>query len=130
LTWSCATWQICGGVDYRDDGVYDSMIAVHQQMLSRYQPKVLVYNGDVDPGCNYLWAEASVAKFGKALAHDWHAWTYGDESRVGEQLGGFVTEYADDVNFATVHGAGHMSPQWRPQAVFYMLQRFLEGRRI
>ena len=20
------TWQICGGVDYRDDGVYDSMI--------------------------------------------------------------------------------------------------------
>ena len=48
------TWQICGGVQYTDDGVYDSMIAVHKDMLERYAPRVLVYNGDVDPGVNRL----------------------------------------------------------------------------
>jgi len=44
---------------------------------------------------------------------------------VGEQLGGFLTRYTGDVWFATVHGAGHMSPQWRPEAVYHMLVSFL-----
>ncbi len=105
------------------------MVALHRQMVAQYAPRVLVYNGDVDPGCNYLWAEASVAKFGAPLAPDgeWHPWLY-TSSLVGEQLGGFVTEYAGGVNFATVHGAGHMSPQWRPEAVFNMLDRFLKSQ--
>ena len=78
---------------------------------------------------NYLWAEASVAKFGKQLSKEWHAWVY-ESSLVGEQLGGFVTDYDGDVHFATVHGAGHMSPQWRPEAVFKMLERCLSGKAI
>jgi hypothetical protein len=122
------TWQICGGVDYRNDGVYDSMIAVHRENM-KHNPRVLIYNGDVDPGCNYLWAEASVFKFGRATSKDWHPWVY-DTAHVGEQLGGFVTDYEGDVHFATVHGAGHMSPQWRPEAVFNMFQRFLNGQKI
>ena len=44
----------------------------------------------------------------------WRPWTY-DDSLVGTQLGGAVTEYEGDVFFATVHGAGHMVPQTRPQ---------------
>eukprot|EP00322_Chrysochromulina_rotalis_P026416 CAMPEP_0115844492 /NCGR_PEP_ID=MMETSP0287-20121206/8855_1 /TAXON_ID=412157 /ORGANISM="Chrysochromulina rotalis, Strain UIO044" /LENGTH=166 /DNA_ID=CAMNT_0003298217 /DNA_START=18 /DNA_END=518 /DNA_ORIENTATION=+ len=125
-------WQVCGGVDYRDDGVYNSMVAIHQDLVARYKPRVLVYNGDVDPGCNYLWAEASVAKFGQRVATDggeWHPWTY-RSSLAGEQLGGFVTDYEGDVHFATVHGAGHMSPQWRPEAVYNMVARFLSGSTI
>ena len=103
---------------------------MHKWMLTHHSPRVLVYNGDVDPGCNFLWAEASVAKFGKPISDDWHAWVYGGESIVGEQLGGFVTDYEGGVHFATVHGAGHMSPQWRPEAVFNMLVRFLAGKPI
>ena len=113
-------------MNYKDDGVYDSMLALHQAM-AKYKPRVLVYNGDVDPGCNYLWAEASVEKFGRAVTSAWRPWTY-DDSLVGTQLGGAVTEYEGDVYFATVHGAGHMSPQWRPEAAFNMLQRFLGGK--
>jgi hypothetical protein len=44
---------------------------------------------------------------------------------------GFVTEYEDDVTFATVQGAGHMSDSasvWRPEAAFSMLQRFLASK--
>lgn len=128
VTDSPNTWAICGGVDYKDDGVYASMVAVHKAMLP-FKPRVLVYNGDVDPGCNYLWAQSSVKKFGVALAEGgvWHPWVY-DTSIVGEQLGGFVTDYEGDIHFATIHGAGHMSPQWRPQAAFTMVERFLAGK--
>ena len=41
--------------------------------------------------------------------------------------GGFVTDYEGGIHFATVHGAGHMSPQWRPEAAYNMLKRFLDG---
>ena len=97
--------------------------------MQKYSPRVLIYNGDVDPGCNYLWAEASVEKFGLAIHEDWRPWVY-EDSRVGEQLGGFVTAYQQNVTFTTIHGAGHMSPQWRPEAVYNMLIRFLDGKRF
>lgn len=123
------TWSICGGVNYTDDGVYSSMIAVHKQ-LQQYNPNVLVYNGDADPGCNYLWAEASVAKFGVDVETPWKPWVYGADSLVGEQLGGYLTTYFGNVLFATVHGAGHMSPQWRPEAVYNLVSKFLHGAPI
>ena len=53
-------------------------------------------------------------------------------TRVGEQLGGFVSRFTgkgvDEVFFSTVHGAGHMSPQWRPAAAWNMLDRFLSRK--
>ena len=68
------------------------------------------------------------------MRREWRPWVHND-TLVGEQLGGFVTEYgaAEDaeganVLFATVHGAGHMSPQWRPESVFHMFERFLQGK--
>lgn len=120
-------WSICSSepyLNYTQDGVYSSMVALHKQMR-KYNARVLVYNGDVDPGCNYLWAEASVAKLGLNVTAEWQPWVYTDAT-VGEQLGGFITKYSGDVAFATVHGAGHMSPQWRPEAVFNMLTAFLQ----
>ena len=126
------TWAVCGGVTYNNDGVYKSMIVLHKEMLAKYSPRVLVYNGDVDPGCNYIWGERSVVSFG--LAPDekeaWRPWTYKD-SLVGPQLGGFVSAYGEreqGVLFTTVHGAGHMSPQWRPEAVFHMFEKFLAAQ--
>ena len=81
----------------------------------------------MDPGCNYLWAEASVEAFGLDVKSEWHSWVYQD-STVGEQLGGFATNYDKNVTFATIHGAGHMSPQWRPEAVYTMFSSFLAGK--
>lgn len=126
------TWAVCGGCTYKQDGVYSSMIALHKEMLAKFKPRVLVYNGDVDPGCNYLWGERSVAAFGLApvAKEAWRPWTYAD-ALVGPQLGGFVSAYGEreqGVLFTTVHGAGHMSPQWRPEAVFHMFQSFLAAK--
>ena len=53
------------------------------------------------------------------------------DALVGPQLGGFVTAYGardQGVLFSTVHGAGHMSPQWRPEAVFHMFKQFLAAK--
>eukprot|EP01013_Petalomonas_cantuscygni_P011210 TRINITY_DN2456_c0_g1_i1.p1 TRINITY_DN2456_c0_g1~~TRINITY_DN2456_c0_g1_i1.p1 ORF type:complete len:535 (+),score=124.61 TRINITY_DN2456_c0_g1_i1:233-1837(+) len=135
------SWGICGGVRYVDDGVYPSIVAVHKDMLAKYAPRVAVYNGDVDPSCNYLWSERSVRSFGlrSVAGRVWRPWTH-PNTLVGEQLGGFVTEYhaagataeaaSAPVVFATIHGAGHMSPQWRPEAVYWMFARFMAQEQL
>lgn len=44
-----------------------------------------------------------------------------------DQVAGYVTYYAGDFTFATVHGSGHMVPQdKRPQA-HYMLYNWLNN---
>ena len=43
------------------------------------------------------------------------------------QMGGLIVNYAHNLSFATVHGAGHMVPQFQPAAALTMLTEFLGG---
>merc|ERR1711972_446133 len=45
----------------------------------------------------------------------------------GPQFGGHVVNYEHNLTFATVHGSGHMVPQFRPQAAEQLLQHLLMG---
>lgn len=117
-------WQICSDiVQYGEDGVYAAgMVPLYKQMSPHW--RVVVYNGDVDPGCSYVMNEACVTSIGKKVKNDWRAWYYND-AEFGRQVAGYTTQYEGDLNFITIHGAGHMSPQWKPAQAHTMLQRFL-----
>ena len=120
-------WSICSDVlDYRDDGVYPSLLAVYKQMIPRY--RVLVYNGDTDPGCNYLGDELCTAALGQPETEAWRPWFFKDTE--GEQVGGYVTAYANDVTFLTVKGSGHMVPQFKPQPAVTFFSRFLKHQQM
>ena len=43
----------------------------------------------------------------------------------GPQFGGHVTTYEHKLRFVTVHGSGHMVPQFRPRATLRMLNAVL-----
>jgi|MEHZ01.2.fsa_nt_MEHZ010547880.1_1 poly(3-hydroxybutyrate) depolymerase len=52
---------------------------------------------------------------------------------VEAQRVGYVTEFGGDAKrlaFATVNGAGHEVPMYKPVAALAMLTRFLEGRSL
>jgi len=42
------------------------------------------------------------------------------------QVSGYVEKY-DGLDFVTVHGVGHMAPQWRPQDVTQMISAWLHN---
>ena len=42
-------------------------------------------------------------------------------------MGGYVTRYANDFDFLTIRGAGHMVPEFKPKASLEFLTRFLRG---
>ena len=120
------TWAICSDlVNYQDDGVYaKGMVPLYKEMSPKY--RIVVYNGDVDPGCNYIMNEVCVASVEKPVKDEWRTWFFNNED--GKQVGGWTTEYDGDFHFITIHGAGHMSPQWKPDRVHTMLSRFLSHK--
>ena len=50
-----------------------------------------------------------------------------DTHDAGAQWGGHVVNYEHNLSFVTVHGSGHMVPQFQPQSAFRLLQQVLSG---
>lgn len=44
---------------------------------------------------------------------------------VGAQMGGEIVNYENGLAFLTIHGSGHMVPQFRPQAALHFLDRLV-----
>ena len=45
----------------------------------------------------------------------------------GPQLAGLTMDFDHGLSFATVHGSGHMVPQFRPRAAYRMMEGVLTG---
>ena len=109
--------------------------------------RVLIYNGDADPGLNTFVAQGWIKTLNFTEEEEWRPWVWDRDG--GEKMGGYVTRYgksgpkseSDTISaeekfkgvrfdFATIRGAGHMVPQFKPQAAFMLLQRFVENREL
>ena len=44
---------------------------------------------------------------------------------MGAQLGGYVKSFEQNVSFVTIHGAGHMVPEFKPVAGLQLFKRVL-----
>jgi cathepsin A (carboxypeptidase C) len=95
--------------------------------------RVLIYHGDTDMACDYIQGQAAINTVAEAeklkVSYRWVPWTLSDEE--GSQTAGWLQQYAkpngefDGLALLTVKGAGHMAPQWKPQASFEFFSRFL-----
>merc|ERR1711862_190892 len=82
--------------------------------------KVMIYNGDTDPGLNTFVAQNWTKSLNISIQEDWRPWTT-DNCRF---MGGYVTTYMNDFRFVTIRGAGHMVPNNKPYVAFEMLNSF------
>ena len=115
-----------------DDGegmVYESteknvMPFYRELAASSDDVRVLVYNGDTDPGINSFVAQNWTAALGFEASEAWRPWTLDGCRRVG----GYVTTYArEKFQFLTIRGAGHMVPEYKPAAALAFLRDWLRG---
>eukprot|EP01063_Lacrimia_lanifica_P013775 TRINITY_DN2037_c1_g3_i1.p1 TRINITY_DN2037_c1_g3~~TRINITY_DN2037_c1_g3_i1.p1 ORF type:complete len:566 (+),score=224.34 TRINITY_DN2037_c1_g3_i1:57-1754(+) len=105
----------------------------------------LVMNGDVDPCVSYEGTRTAISRVGFAeldggAYRPWFfnhtaaplevlkakSYTWGPSLSLtaeGVQMGGSVVNYAHGLHFQTVHGAGHMVPQFRAQASLQQLTK-------
>jgi cathepsin A (carboxypeptidase C) len=125
-----------------------SMIDFYRSIAPRLATTI-VFNGDTDPCVSYEGTRTAIEKVGFNIltGGNYRPWFYNKKATAmevlqekpnlfgpnlelrdaGPQFGGQVVNYEHNLSFATVHGSGHMVPQFRPQAAERLLSRLLSG---
>jgi len=112
-------WGVCYGLNYN---------ANHGSLLGQYpgwakQLRILVFSGDVDGCVPHVFTEQWVEGLGFPVSDAFRPWTFSNG-----QVGGYVTTYGvNNFAFLTVKGAGHMVPQYAPEAAFTMFSIWLSN---
>jgi len=126
----------------------DSMVNFYRRIAPRLRTTI-VFNGDVDPCVSYEGTRNAIQSVGFAVkpGMSYRPWFFNKAAvdlatfqekpglfgpdlelrDAGAQFGGQVVNYEHNLTFATVHGSGHMVPQFRPQAAVRLLSRLLSG---
>jgi len=99
------------------DWIYDILKAYTQYY------RLLHYSGDTDGAVTSLGTRRWIAAKEYKVTEEWRPWT------TDGQLSGYLESYGS-FTFATVHGVGHMAPQWKRKDVTMLISKFAHGEPI
>lgn len=125
-----------------------SMIDFYRKIVP-YVDITWIYNGDTDPCVSYEGTRTAVKRIGfpELDGGSYRPWFYNHTAttldvlkekavmfgpdlileNTGAQFGGEIVNYEYNLAFLTVHGSGHMVPQFRPQAALHMLATMIKN---
>nr|GMD13387.1 serine carboxypeptidase-like 18 isoform X2 [Ipomoea batatas] len=84
--------------------------------------RVLIYSGDHDMVVPHVSTEEWIESLKVGVEDEWRPWF------VEDQVAGYTMKYSQEeyeLTYATIKGAGHTAPEYKPQQCFSMLQRWL-----
>jgi carboxypeptidase C (cathepsin A) len=119
-------WEICSTV-INENYIHNiaSMLPIYTRLLQN-SVRVLVYSGDVDASVPFTGSQYWTSRLQVAAPLSlWQPWMNSDN-----QLAGFETIYPNDFRFVTIRGAGHMTPQFRPEESFIMFSKWLRAENL
>jgi serine carboxypeptidase-like clade 2 len=85
---------------------------------------MLKFSGDTDGAVPLTGTLNWIHSLNRKVLEEWRPYFTDDK-----QLGGYVEIY-DGLTLGTVHGAGHMAPQWKPAATYHLIFNWLKGSKI
>ena len=123
-----------------------SMIDFYRKIAPQLET-TFVYNGDTDPCVSYEGTRTAMKRVGfrELDGGGYRPWFYNHTGAseavirnkavmfgpdlmllaTGAQFGGHVVNYEHSLSFLTVHGSGHMVPQFRPLAALHILSKLV-----
>ncbi|XP_072991775.1 serine carboxypeptidase-like 2 [Typha latifolia] len=113
------SWKRCSTLQYFTNDVQKSII-YHLNLTSRGY-RALVYSGDHDMNVPFVGTQNWIRSLHLSIIDDWRSWW------VNGQVAGFTRSYSNDLTFATVKGAGHTAPEYKPKECLAMVDRWLSG---
>uniref|UniRef100_A0A7N1A5H7 Serine carboxypeptidase n=1 Tax=Kalanchoe fedtschenkoi TaxID=63787 RepID=A0A7N1A5H7_KALFE len=115
------TWNRCpkNFSTYTED--VTTTLSIHKNLSEHTSLRALVYSGDHAISVPHLATEAWIRLLEVPVSDEWRAWY------VDGQVAGYQTKYKNDhysLTYATVKGAGHNAPQYKPEAALALADRF------
>lgn len=102
---------------------------LYKSLAQKY--RILIYSGDTDACVPFVGTETWTRELGFDVKSPWQPWMAEHMTRPGFQRAGYRIKYSTpgggQFTFATVQGAGHMVPTYKPHFALTMLQNFLKG---
>ncbi|KAI6678195.1 hypothetical protein NL676_038991 [Syzygium grande] len=98
------------------------VVDIHKELLETGF-RALIYSGDHDMVIPYLGTQAWIDTLNLTISEDWHAWF------VDGQVAGYATLYSyfpSLLTYATVKGAGHTAPEYKPKQCFELINRWFD----
>ncbi|KAL8060749.1 hypothetical protein ABFX02_02G045600 [Erythranthe guttata] len=113
-------WKRCNkSLSYEYD--VESVLEDHR-LLSEKGFQALAYSGDHDMSIPYMSTLKWIRELNLTVDDDWRPWT------ANGQVAGYTEKYKNNqayITFATVKGAGHTAPEYKPKECFAMFERWL-----
>ena len=81
--------------------------------------KIMHFSGVTDGAVPTYGTERWIKDLGWKVESDWHPWL------IDDQVAGYNKVY-EGLNFTTIHGVGHMAPQWKRKEVTELLNEFIQ----
>ncbi|CAA3001038.1 serine carboxypeptidase-like 25 [Olea europaea subsp. europaea] len=113
-------WTACSETLNRNwNDTDDSILPIYRELIA-VGLRIWVFSGDVDSVVPVTATRYSLAQLKLDTSIPWYPWY------VKKQVAGW-TEVYKGLTFATVRGAGHEVPLFKPRAAFQLLRSFLQG---
>ncbi|CAI9102938.1 OLC1v1001334C1 [Oldenlandia corymbosa var. corymbosa] len=113
-------WEPCSNLleNWTDSSA--SVLLLFTELIE-HGVRVWVYSGDVDGRVPVTGTQYSLETMAVPITTPWGPWYLNGE------VGGYVQYYQNNLTFATVRGAGHQVPSYRPDRSLELVSRFLTG---
>lgn len=119
---SAPTWDLCNGDINKNYVKYpNGSIEIYENLRHKY--RMLKYSGDTDMAVPTYGTRDWIDNLDWPISKEWK------QFNVAGQVGGY-SEMRDNNNFvfATIHGAGHMAPQWRSGPTYFAVFNFVHNK--
>ncbi|XP_039140627.1 serine carboxypeptidase-like 18 isoform X2 [Dioscorea cayenensis subsp. rotundata] len=91
----------------------------YQHKLTSQGYRALVYSGDHDLVIPHIGTQTWVRSLNYSIVDDWRSWFSSG------QVAGYTRTYTHNLTFATIKGAGHTAPEYKPRETLDMIKRWL-----
>ena len=115
-------WQICYPVNYTQN--INGSIGIYPELKGKY--KMLKYTGDADGSVPTLGTLHWIRDLNWTVTEEWRAFHIVDDAGI-TQVAGYTESREGNFTLATIHGAGHMAPQWKRQQTYQAVFNWIAG---
>jgi carboxypeptidase C (cathepsin A) len=117
-------YQQCNHPMYKTYQAFrEGSIWIYNIMLGYSWYNILHYSGDTDGAVATLGTRRWIAQQGWNVTKEWRPWTTDGD------LSGYLEDYGQ-FTFATIHGVGHMAPQWKRKDVTTLISKYVHNEII